>query len=254
MDQLRVFLVDDEPWALVYLQKIIDWEENGFRIERSFENPEEALKAVITEEPDVIFVDIRMPQMDGLSFIRRAVEEGVFSRFVIVSGFAEFEYAQEALRLGVVYDYCLKPVEPEKLTDLLAKIRESSGMRDEEEKIPNTDNPVFREMLVYMHEHFQEKLVLKELAEFFHLNANYCCALFNKETGDSFSKYLTKIRMKEAMKLLGQGGRSVEEIAFLCGIQDYSYFNKVFKKYTGKTPGQYRRGDQEEGAGNETEL
>lgn len=241
MDPLRVFLVDDEPWALVYLQRIVDWEEYGFRIEQSFENPEEALRAAIDEEPDVIFVDIRMPQMDGLAFIRSVIEKGVFCRFVIVSGFAEFEYAQEALRLGVVDDYCLKPVEQERLAGLLERLRQSCQPCEAEWIIPNTDNPAFREMLVYMHEHFKEKLVLKELADTFHLNANYCCALFNKETGDSFSKYLTKIRMREAMKLLRQGTLSVEEVAGLCGIQDYSYFNKVFKKYTGKTPAQYRK-------------
>lgn len=241
MDPLRVFLIDDEPWALIYLQRIIKWEENGFLVEHSFEDPEEALKAVISEEPDIVFVDIRMPRMDGLTLIRRAIEKGVLCRFVIVSGFAEFEYAQEALRLGVVDDYCLKPVEQEKLAALLGRLRKSCQPCEEEWKIPNTDNPVFRDMLVYMHDHYQEKLVLKELAESFHLNANYCCALFNKETGDSFSKYLTKIRMREAMKLLRQGRMSVEEIAASCGIQDYSYFNKVFKKYTGKTPGQYRK-------------
>ena len=81
----------------------------------------------------------------------------------------------------------------------------------------------------------------RELAEQFHLNANYCCALFNKDTGGSFSEYLTSIRMKEAERLLTHTTLSLEEIAVQCGIQDYYYFNKVFKKYSGATPSQYRK-------------
>ena len=92
-----------------------------------------------------------------------------------------------------------------------------------------------------MNIHFREKLVLRELADQFHLNANYCCALFNKETGGSFSEYLASIRMKEAERLLTHTTLSLEEIAVQCGIQDYYYFNKVFKKYSGETPSQYRR-------------
>lgn len=248
MEKFRVFLIDDEPWALVYLQKVVNWEEKGFWVE-TFESPEKALAEAMEREPDVIFVDIRMPGMDGLTFIRRAVEAGLQSRFVIVSGFAEFEYAQEALRLGVVFDYCLKPVEQEKLLTLLEDLRRSLQVHDgaeEEMIVPRTENPVFGELLSYMHAHFQEKMVLKNLADQFHLNANYCCSLFNKETGGSFSEYLTTIRMREAKKLLHHSSLSVEEIAAACGIADYSYFNKVFKKYSGKTPGQFRKDEKEE--------
>ena len=111
-----------------------------------------------------------------------------------------------------------------------------------------------------MHRHFRDKLILKELAEQYHLNANYCCALFNKETGVSFSEYLTSIRMREAERLLTHTTLSLEEIAVQCGIQDYYYFNKVFKKYSGETPSQYRRQKKNAGSQNadggcyETEL
>ena len=147
--------------------------------------------------------------------------------------------------MGVVCDYCLKPIARDKLTALLGKLHlileEQKEKQQEKEEIPLTENPVFQELLTYMHGHFQEKLVLKELAEQFHVNANYCCALFNKDTGGSFSEYLTSIRMKEAERLLTHTTLSLEEIAVQCGIQDYYYFNKVFKKYSGATPSQYRK-------------
>lgn len=245
MDTYRVYLVDDEPWALVYLEKIVKWEDLGFRITGKYENSVEAFNQAVADPPDVIFIDIRMPEMDGLSFMKKAVEAGLTCQFVVISGFAEFSYAQEAIRMGVVCDYCLKPIARDKLTALLNKLylmlEEQKRQRKEKEEIPLTENPVFQELLTYMHEHFQEKLVLKELAERFHLNANYCCALFNKDTGGSFSEYLTSIRMKEAERLLTHTTLSLEEIAVQCGIQDYYYFNKVFKKYSGATPSQYRK-------------
>lgn len=245
MDTYSVYLVDDEPWALVYLEKIVKWEEMGFRITGKFENSVEAFNRAAAEPPDVIFIDIRMPELDGLAFMRKALEAKLPCRFVVISGFAEFGYAQEAIRMGVVYDYCLKPIARDKLILLLDKLHgileETKEQKQEKEEIPLAENPVFQEMLTFMHTHFREKLVLRELADQFHLNANYCCALFNKETGGSFSEYLASIRMKEAERLLTHTTLSLEEIAVQCGIQDYYYFNKVFKKYSGETPSQYRR-------------
>ncbi len=240
----RVFLIDDEPWALVYLEKIVDWGQYGFEIAGMFENSVEGFNRMVAELPDLVFIDIRMPDLDGLEFMKKAVEAGISCRFVVVSGFAEFSYAQEAIRMGVVSDYCLKPIARDKLETLLGKLCEELAeqkKQQESEMVPLAENPVFQELLTYMRAHFQEKLVLKELAKQFHLNANYCCALFNKETGGSFSEYLLAIRMKEAKRLLSHTSMSLEEIAEQCGIQDYSYFNKVFKKYSGETPSQYRK-------------
>lgn len=240
----RVFLIDDEPWALVYLEKIVDWGACGFEIAGTFEDSVEGFNQVVTELPDLVFIDIRMPDIDGLEFMKKAVKAGLSCRFVVVSGFAEFSYAQEAIRMGVVSDYCLKPIARDKLQALLEKLYMELAERkkqQESEMVPQAKNPVFEELLTYMQAHYQEKLVLKELAKQFHLNANYCCALFNKETGGSFSEYLLAIRMKEAKRLLSHTSMSLEEIAEQSGIQDYSYFNKMFKKYSGETPGQYRR-------------
>ena len=105
-------LVDDEPWALVYLEKIVKWEDLGFRITGKFENSMEAFNQAVSDPPDVIFIDIRMPEMDGLSFMRKAVEAGLPCRFVVISGFAEFSYAQEAIRMGVVCDLSLIHIFP----------------------------------------------------------------------------------------------------------------------------------------------
>lgn len=74
MDTYSVYLVDDEPWALVYLEKIVKWEEMGFRITGKFENSVEAFNRAAAEPADVIFIDIRMPELDGLAFMHKALE------------------------------------------------------------------------------------------------------------------------------------------------------------------------------------
>mgnify|MGYP000700770173 CR=1 FL=1 len=77
--------------------------------------------------------------------------------------------------------------------------------------------------------HFSEKLTLKSLAAEFNMNPNYCCSLFTKYLGQTFSAYLTELRITEAQNLLHNSDYSLEEIACMVGFKDYFYFSKVFK-------------------------
>ena len=121
-----VMLLDDEPWALESLSRVFPWEQNGFAVTGRFTDPVAGWDAVSAEQPDVVFIDIRMPVMSGLEMAARAQE---LPLFVVVSGYGSFEYAQRALRLGV-FDYCLKPVERGDAQALLVKIRAELERRD----------------------------------------------------------------------------------------------------------------------------
>ena len=107
----KVVLVDDEEWGLASLKSAFRWEEHGFEVMFASTDPAAAWTVIQKWNPDVVFCDIRMPGMDGFAVLDEIQKNHLKSRFVIVSGFAEFQYAQEAISKGV-YDYLLKPVDP----------------------------------------------------------------------------------------------------------------------------------------------
>ena len=98
-----------------------------------------------------------------------------------------------------------------------------------------------KKLLEYIDSYYMQKLQLKELAEKFYLNPNYCCYLFKSITGSSFSEYLTVRRMERACDFLKDKSISTSEVALKVGYYDYYYFNKAFKKQLGYTPFQYRQ-------------
>ena len=101
-------------------------------------------------------------------------------------------------------------------------------------------SPAFLELLEYVDQHFQEELSLQELANHFHLNYTYCSELFRSITGQTFTKYITQRRMKQAAELLVITNQSVNKIAMLIGYSNYTHFFTAFKNYFGQTPGAYR--------------
>lgn len=116
----KVLLVDDEVWVVESLKTIIDWEEAGYKIIGQAYNGIEALDMIIKEAPDVVFTDIRMPDMNGLELIKRVNDLGLNIYFVVASGYAEFAYAQKAMNYGAV-GYCLKPFDEMEIMNCLKK-------------------------------------------------------------------------------------------------------------------------------------
>ncbi|OZB92244.1 response regulator [Paenibacillus sp. XY044] len=477
----KVMIVDDEPWAIKGIRNAFDWHKYGFEITGQFKSAYKAWDAIKADEPDLVFTDIRMPEISGLDLMKRAKGEGLNIEFVIVSGYAEFEYAQEALRYGAL-DYFLKPLDIDKTDPFIAKLamhfsRRSTARNqllldaltsaDEDEIrrfLPVSDDaavcyyqvlviysegekqdfrkqlflegkPVnavgveagtgkmlvvlmteqrayleghwdewvlnktgihavgississqlqhmsklikeadlsasqffleeaggivhyeprlhlvkpyideiyhilhgnqlddvdayikrlqayfrdfhlgmtevvylwnqavgilinayseelkdmeleflnyseikerfehfeslcsflhevlvsirignsrslqegdiqscFNRMINYINQHFEQKLYLKDLSSQFFINQVYCCQLFRKNLGKTFSEYVSELRIKKARELLRQTDLSIEEVAIKAGYVDYYYFNKVFKKHCGMTPTKFRK-------------
>ena len=123
MDLYKVILVDDEEEVREAIRKRINWEEIGFTVAGTAENGEEALELAEACEPDVIMTDIQMPFMDGLTLIRKLKEKIPDLRSVIFSGYDDFEFAKEAIRLEAE-EYILKPVDADELRNIFSRIRE----------------------------------------------------------------------------------------------------------------------------------
>ena len=133
MKLYRIILVDDEEEVRKSIIRKIKWEENGFLVAGDAENGEDALEKIELLEPDLILTDIRMPYMDGLELSRRLKERYPSIRIIIFSGFDEFEYAKEAIRIEVE-EYILKPIDAGELQELFGRIKKSLDKEIDEKR------------------------------------------------------------------------------------------------------------------------
>lgn len=117
----EVLLIDDEPWVLMGLQRIFHWEKHGFHVAAAFSSSLDALAFLQQNHVDVILSDIRMPDLSGLELLQKAKELNPSITFILVSGFADFSYAQTALKSGA-YDYLLKPIDHTKIEPFLQRL------------------------------------------------------------------------------------------------------------------------------------
>lgn len=126
---IKVLIVDDEPKLREGLKSIVPWNELGFRVVDTAANGGEALEKFKEHSPDLMLVDIRMPGMDGLQLIEtiRAMDARV--HLLILSGYADFDYAKKAISHRVA-GYLLKPVDEEELSSYLLQIKETIRKED----------------------------------------------------------------------------------------------------------------------------
>ena len=133
-------IVDDEKWIAQLIEALIHWDELDMNLQGIFLDGLDAFQHIISEKPDIVISDIKMPMMDGLEMISKLRQEGFNTKFILLSGYSDFEYAQAALKYGVV-DYLLKPVNEKELNDVLANIKK----RCEQEFIRNKEDLELRE-------------------------------------------------------------------------------------------------------------
>lgn len=125
----RVFLIDDEPWTMISLEHLLDWQQLGFEIAGKFDNARAAWEQIQLQPPEVIVTDIRMPGLSGLELLSRIHEAALPVEVVLISAFADFAYAQEAIGKGA-FEYLLKPVRRDRLTDCVRQLREKLERRN----------------------------------------------------------------------------------------------------------------------------
>ena len=120
----KVFVVDDEIVIREGLRNNIDWEENGFQLVGEAPDGEIALPMIRDEKPDILITDIRMPFLDGIALCREVRRVMPWIQIVILSGFDSFEYAKQAISLGV-QEYLLKPISSDELKSVLSRLVKS---------------------------------------------------------------------------------------------------------------------------------
>lgn len=240
MKKLRVLLVDDEIMIREGFKKLFDWEAHECVVVGEAADGMEAITKIDKEQPDIVIMDINIPIINGLKVIQLSRVKYPSMAFVIVSGYDDFSYCREALRLQIT-DYILKPVNYEEFGSCIDLLKISLYNNEVKEKPVVKKERVITGITKYMQEHLSEDVSLHILSEEFHLNSQYISQLFKNEIGVNFLTYLTNIRMEHAKKLLLSTSLSIAEVSEQSGYGDYRVFTKVFKKSEGITPSQYRR-------------
>ncbi|MBB6636144.1 helix-turn-helix domain-containing protein [Cohnella thailandensis] len=124
MRKITVLMVDDEILAMEHMRRLVDWDSLGFVVKDSVSNPKKALSVALELQPDLMIVDIRMPIMSGLELAKSVMEAGLKPRIVLLTSHKEFEYAKEAMKLGI-FDYWVKhEMDSDSLTPELNRLRD----------------------------------------------------------------------------------------------------------------------------------
>ena len=237
---IELYLADDERWVLMGLRKLIQKSGLPYRVMGEADNGLSAIKELRMLRPQVLFTDIRMPGLTGLELIQTIAKEKLNIQTVLISGYADFEYARTALRSGV-FDYILKPIKEEELFDILSRLAKKFQTEQlSEEEIIIGDYGI-SEIVQEIQNNYTKDISLQQLAEKYGISSGYLSALLKKELGVSFSKYITSKRMQFARELLKDSRLSIDNVAQQTGYHDYFYFTKVFKETHGISPSKYRK-------------
>ena len=241
---LNLLIADDEKVIRESLANCLDWEAIGIRVVGCCANGPEALDAVMDTPPDIVMTDIKMPGLSGLELIEKIQQIDRDIEFIILSGYREFDFAQQAIKLGV-RRYLLKPASEEHILESVLDAA-NSCKKTRARKMPveadNSGNDLVATVKQYIAANLADSsLSLKKIADnYVHVNADYLSRLFVQKTGEKFSHYLNRKRVETAKSLLQLDSGKVCQVAERVGLgHNPRYFGQVFKKYTGMTPSAY---------------
>ena len=242
----RVMLIDDERSARKLLRASVDWEGLSMEVVGECENGIEAINTIDELQPDIAFVDISMPFMDGIEFTKLAIERYPKLIIIIMTAFDEFEYARQCIRLSV-FEYMLKPFSRTELKEVLERAKTVLDSFEPVEVFPTKKMEIstIEKIEKYLTENYTDSTInLTSVAQMFGFSSSYLSRKFKQETGINFVDYLTECRMNKA-KELAETDTKMFVAAGKVGIPDPNYFGRCFKKYTGLSYSEYAAGRKE---------
>ena len=245
--QYEVVVAEDEELLLKNLTGKIN-AFPAFRVVGEAQTGKRALELVRELMPSLLITDIRMPVMDGIELLTHARDAFPDMKFIIISGFSDFEYAREAIQLKV-FDYLLKPVSQTDINDVLEKLTKTLALEQEDyanyfavspSKVSSLN--VAKLLHDFISAHYAMPLNLNEIAQMMNYSASYLSKAFQQEYGCSPIRFLGQVRLQHACHLLvHQPELTVNQIAELTGYEDQGYFSRSFKKAMEISPLQYRK-------------
>ena len=180
---------------------------------------------LFSEGNDLTAVKARAIELSSL-LSRTAIEGGASSDAILK---INNQFLKSLTDISDLDDLCLK------LSEIVEVFTESMF-----HNVPSKNSDVIRKAFAFISQNYSHNITLDEVAAHVHLNPAYFSTIFKESSGSSFKEYLNMVRIEESKRLLANTDYSIIDIAVATGFDDQSYFSKVFKKYTGLTPKQYR--------------
>ena len=243
-----LLVADDEDAVRMGISKYIQLHTERFDKIYTAKNGQEALDLIFLHRPGIMLLDVQMPIKNGVDVMQEASESGIMPATVVLSGYDEFKYAQQALNYGAK-QYLLKPTRSSEILALVNRIADEiygkESVSEEvtgNEEIPTT---VLRAEQ-YIKEHYYEDICAGQAAAYAGITAGYLSTLFSQYRTYGFSDLLNSIRIEHACTYLEQGYLKNYEIAYKVGYRDEKYFSKTFKKVKGISPAEYKKKLREE--------
>lgn len=185
----KAIIIDDEKWVIKSLIATIKGQEFFTIIGEAYDGIS-GLEMIRNQKPDLAFIDVRIPGMSGLEVLKAAMQEELPTLFIVISGHAEFAYAQKAILYNAI-GYCLKPFSKSELFDAMEKaytlieehkkavppIQENPAK--EEPVVPvMVNNKMVQKMLEFIHQNYCNDISVQNLADLCNINQNYASQLF----------------------------------------------------------------------------
>lgn len=242
-----VVVAEDEELLLHDLVRKIEKAGLGFDVVGQAQTGTQALALVHELSPSLVISDIRMPMMDGVTLLEQVHDYFPYIQSIIISGYSDFEYARRAIRIQVA-EYLLKPVDPQELFEALTKVRtrldqEQSRYSDsfDEATLRNNPEQIAFTLKNYIQTHFREDVNLNLIAQKLNYSPAWLTKLYSQYYETTPSKYMLGLRIAQAKSLLVHNPElSIRQIGETIGYEDQGYFSRIFKKYTGQSPAEYR--------------
>ncbi|MDD2971795.1 MAG: response regulator [Lachnospiraceae bacterium] len=243
----KSLIIDDENPVRIAIRALGHWHALGIEEPHQASNGKEGLSCCRELHPDIVFVDMQMPIMSGREFLEKAKEEFPNTKFIVVSGYDYFEYAQAAIKNGAM-DYLLKPVVEEELNKALERAvnllniehHVESDHTDSETENDISPGNVIEIIKEYIDQNYCQDIRISMFSDKYFFSKEYLSKLYKKKYGYGIYEYALKLRMERAKELLRQPELQILEISDRLGYSNNNYFSKAFKNYYNLSPTEYR--------------
>ena len=233
----KVFLiVDDDPATLEMHVRIVQSQLGEHQVLRA-RNGREALEVMQQQRPDLVLLDLMMPELDGFGVLEAMREKDGLRDIpvIVLTGQILTEKEMARLNRGVATV----------LGKGLFSVEETLGHIDaalaRKRKLGSETQRLVRRAMAYLHEHYADPISREELARLLGMSSDYLTLCFRREVGMTFVSYLNRYRVNQAKILLAESDKNVAEVAMAVGFSDNGYFTRVFRRQVGVTPDAYRR-------------
>lgn len=232
------------------------------------QNGKEALEVFSREDVPIVILDIGMPGINGIQAAEIMRRKSPECCIIFLTAYDRFDYAKKAISIGAM-EYLLKPYSSKEVIGVVEEALRLAGEHrkwqqgkldrsevvernlrhflEEEKRAPVTEEGNLTRLSVmasmveeYMRNHYMQEISMHDAAAAVNYSEPYFCRMFKQQFGQNFTSYLAEYRINEAKKLLAQPNVNVKDVGARVGYGDSNYFTKVFRRFTGVNPSDYR--------------